>query len=535
MPRTRCGCFFARGQWVDGKREEEREEYFFFFADFFFACFFFLAPSTGINQTDDQPAKNTFTTIWRRCRTDALPRFGHPTMKNKQTPKPLTNTAASLILATGLAVLALHWPRFLAPPTTTTTTTTPALKSICLNMIARDEAANIEATIHALAPHVSSYTVCDTGSTDATPALVTRTFRKHGISGRVAHHTWRNFAHNRNLCLTEAAAHQADSCNYWLLVDADQILETSGLASLQSLNLTQDSYLVQHRSQGLVYANVRLVSSKRTWKYVGATHEYIAPANDGHHARSNLPVDGVYVHQTSAANGGNRANKFTRDLGLLLDEAKLEPDNARTQFYLANTYKALGDPDAAIQHYMRRIQLGGWIEEVYMSGYETGLLLERMHDAGDTLTSNTTHALRDWVNRTITQPTLDDVRAVFSATAQSLPYRVEAHYNVARLFRAESKNGPCFAHAVSASLKGPHHAMTLFSQRYAVDYGVDNELCICGYYVQDAVSRALGRRACESLVERLEARGEYESLLNQTRKNLDWYGRLQAIEVRGVA
>jgi len=157
-----------------------------------------------------------------------------------------------------------------------------------------------------------------------------------------------------------------------------------------------------------------------------------------------------------------------------------------------------------------------------------------MHYADGGLTANTTQALAAWLNRTITHPTLDDVRAVFGATAKSLPYRVEAHYNVARLYRAESKNGPCFAHAVSASLKGPHHAMTLFSQRYAVDYGVDNELCICGYYVQDAVSRALGRRACESLVDRLEARGEYEALLNQTRKNLEWYGRLEAIEVAGV-
>ncbi len=40
-----------------------------------------------------------------------------------------------------------------------------------------------------------------TGSTDDTIEVVENFFAKQSIPGAVAHHTWQDFGHNRNLCI----------------------------------------------------------------------------------------------------------------------------------------------------------------------------------------------------------------------------------------------------------------------------------------------------------------------------------------------
>lgn len=46
-----------------------------------------------------------------------------------------------------------------------------------------------------------SWVICDTGSTDGTQDLLTSYFAAAGIPGHLANHTWKDFGHNRNLCL----------------------------------------------------------------------------------------------------------------------------------------------------------------------------------------------------------------------------------------------------------------------------------------------------------------------------------------------
>ncbi len=42
---------------------------------------------------------------------------------------------------------------------------------------------------------------CPAGSTDKTVKVVQDFFKKQKLPGSVAHHSWQDFGHNRNLCI----------------------------------------------------------------------------------------------------------------------------------------------------------------------------------------------------------------------------------------------------------------------------------------------------------------------------------------------
>ena len=53
-----------------------------------------------------------------------------------------------------------------------------------------------------------------------------------------------------------------------------------------------------------------------------------------------------------------------------------EPNNMRYYFYLANSYFDAGHKNKSIPYYKKRIELGGWYQEVWYSHYRLGLAYE---------------------------------------------------------------------------------------------------------------------------------------------------------------
>ena len=111
----------------------------------------------------------------------------------------------------------------------------------------------------------------------------------------------------------------------------------------------------------------------RRWRFVGATHEYIA--TDGTDRTEKL--DGILIQHHQ--DGGTRAAKFQRDVALS-EELERNPEDARSVFYLAQTYRDLDRPEEAIELYRRRVAMGGWEEEVFYAQYQVGVLSERAGD-----------------------------------------------------------------------------------------------------------------------------------------------------------
>jgi hypothetical protein len=102
-----------------------------------------------------------------------------------------------------------------------------------------------------------------------------------------------------------------------------------------------------------------LLRSGRGWRYLGRTHE--TPLRDA----------GARVEPcaflTYAKSGTKTPAKLERDRRLLELELREKPHDARTVFYLAQTYKDEGDHMRAFALYSRRALMGGWPEEVFMS------------------------------------------------------------------------------------------------------------------------------------------------------------------------
>src|SRR5438270_10482949 len=115
--------------------------------------------------------------------------------------------------------------------------------------------------------------------------------------------------------------------------------------------LTAHSYMLRHAG-AMEYGVRRLVQGDVRWRYEGVTHEYLATDQDD----ETCNLDALVIEHF--ADGGSRADKFTRDARLLREDLDRNPDNPRTVFYLAQTMRDLDDAEEAIKLYRRRAEMG---------------------------------------------------------------------------------------------------------------------------------------------------------------------------------
>jgi len=233
-------------------------------------------------------------------------------------------------------------------------------------MIVRTEAPVIGRCLASVLPIIDYWVVVDTGSTDGTQDIV-RQRLKH-VPGVLIERPWVDFGHNR----TEALGYARGHGSYVLVIDADEVLEVSD--AFRKADLTADSYLVDVHYGSKIYVRKQLLRNSLPWRYVGVVHEYAC-------------CDAPEIEQlaiglrTLVHHDGARARDpltYRRD-AILLETALLsEPDNARYVFYLAQSYRDSGDFELAVRNYKRRVEMGGWSEEIWFSLFQIASLRERM-------------------------------------------------------------------------------------------------------------------------------------------------------------
>ena len=110
-------------------------------------------------------------------------------------------------------------------------------------MIAKDEVnAKLIRALEAAALHITGFMFCDTGSTDGTPQLAKAFFEALNMKGIISHHKWKDFSYNRNLCLDTGRRQLGNVCDYWLILDADQIMVSENGHGLAEYQLTEGAY-----------------------------------------------------------------------------------------------------------------------------------------------------------------------------------------------------------------------------------------------------------------------------------------------------
>ena len=194
-------------------------------------------------------------------------------------------------------------------------------KTICLNMIVKNEAAIIWDTLENIIAHISLdyYVISDTGSDDNTAEIIEQFFAEKGIKGEIHHDEWVSFAHNRNCALQ----HAQGKTDYVLIFDADDRFEGNFVLPEE---LTSDRY-------------------------------YFRMAN-------NISGSNVYFRTLMFRNDGSFYWRSPEDEDL----------KDRYAFYTAQSYRDADMYEKAIEWYAIRANLGGWYEEVYHSLLQISLL-----------------------------------------------------------------------------------------------------------------------------------------------------------------
>ena len=187
-------------------------------------------------------------------------------------------------------------------------------KALCLNMIVKNEMANLERCLGAVAPHIACWVIGDTGSTDGTQDFIRSFFAARNIPGELHSFPFENFEQARNAALDCAGASPL-AFDYLLFDDADMELVVED-ADFRARLEAPGYRLIQRAASGLTYWNTRLVRRDVGARYHGVTHEYLDVPGGV------KELQGVWYKDH--ASGANRKDKFERDIRLL--SAALEKD-----------------------------------------------------------------------------------------------------------------------------------------------------------------------------------------------------------------
>ena len=159
---------------------------------------------------------------------------------------------------------------------------------------------------------------------------------------------------------------------------------------------------------------------------------------------------------------GCKEDKFTRDIRLLEEDLKENPKNERTHFYLANSYKNAGNLEKAIEHYKKRIAIGGWIEENWYSRLELGKCYMKIRKEAE--------AIKTWL----------EAYGYHPKRAENL-YEIVKHYRI----KGQQQLSYIF-YKLAKEIPYPSDNV-LFIHKDVYNYLLDYEFSIIAYYIDKNV------------------------------------------------
>ena len=324
-------------------------------------------------------------------------------------------------------------------------------------LMVKNEEKIIQRCMAAVEGIVDAYVVTDTGSTDKTVELASEFLETR--EGIVEMSTWKDFGHNRTLSFKNAQNYCKSKKwdlkeTYGLLLDGDMVFVPG---KLKQHPLGELGYTIVQSAANLDYPNTRLVRMDYDWVCRGVTHEYW----DGD--TKALPKEICYIDDRN--DGGCKDNKFPRDLALLLKGVEDEPTNVRYWFYLAQTYHSMGNWEKAIEHYKKRIEMGGWFEEVWYSHYMIAKSYENLDNQ---------ILFEEWVQKAY----------------DFYPKRAEALYHLVKYLRIKGEHFKAM-HYIRLGKRIPLSTDSLFIERDAYTGLFDYEESVCRYYTLGTKREAL--------------------------------------------
>lgn len=281
---------------------------------------------------------------------------------------------------------------------------------LTLTMIVKDEAHTLGRTLASVRPFIDRWVILDTGSTDSTRDVIQGELA--GVPGELHEVPFVDFETTRN----EGLARCGLATDFILWLDADDEL-ASGDAMREFLELHRnqghDAFMMRVQT-GILFSSLRIVRSGAGYRFEGAVHEVLWHPD---RPRPSLTVPGAVIHHHPGPESVARSHaRRERDIALLSAALERNPTHARSAFYLAMTYHWLGRHDEAVRALKRRIELGGWAEEVYQAKFALAEACERRGDS--------------W----------NDVLALYLDAHAFAPHRAEPLYRIALHYNARAEH-----------------------------------------------------------------------------------------------
>jgi glycosyltransferase involved in cell wall biosynthesis len=343
-------------------------------------------------------------------------------------------------------------------------------------MIVKNEAKVLSRLLRSVKDYIDYYVIVDTGSTDGTIDLIRREMQDYGIEGEVHERPWVNFGVNRQQALELAVA--ANRAPWLLFIDADEELAVSDTKFYEKLE-PGVSYEIEKHHKETRYAVPHLLNVETArYRWEGPVHNYIVTL--GGEKRRELRKDVWIVYhpgQGAKSHDLTQEEKFLRDAKLLEEELVRNPNDPRSQFYLAQSYRDAKHYAEALVAYKKRAAMeNGWDEERFMAQLEAGRLCVRLEKPEGVVLSEllTAYNLR--------------------------PTRAEPLYELARYYRTTNRHAMATLFA-KAGLKTPRPKDSLFVVESVYTWRLLDELSIAALSAGDL---ATSKRACDALVELIE-------------------------------
>ena len=349
--------------------------------------------------------------------------------------------------------------------------------TITLCMIVKNETHIIEQCLRSIAKYVDRYDITDTGSTDGTQDLIRKTMEELGVPGEVHQSDWKGFGDHAGKMgsRTEAIKNAEKSgADYAWMIDADDYVE--GDFKFPE-DMTADSYSLKLGRGDFSWWRNQIFKLSSGWRYQGVLHEY---------AISDKPKEIIVTKQIHgnyrviARTEGNRnvgitpIEKYKKDAAVLEKAIEDEPTNERYVFYLAQSYFDSQQFDKSYETYQKRVEMGGWGEEVYYSKLRCAIILG------------------------IQEKPINEVGAEFLEAFNLRPTRAEPLWFLSRMYRMNNKPAVAYLYArMALEIPFPQHDI-LFIQDDVYKWGVLDEVGATAFYANQP---HVGYEACKRLLE----------------------------------
>lgn len=224
--------------------------------------------------------------------------------------------------------------------------------SISAGILVKDEARSIRKCLEHLIGAVDEIIVVDTGSTDDSIKIITEFKNKYSKNLKLFHFPWCNdFSAARNFALEKMTS------DWVIWIDADEYLFEEDVKNLHTAtSIFNSSELIPILKIGIFntisgdiqksYDYTRMFPLNRKLKYTGKIHEQLSVSNNGYISTSILVR---LLHDGYERDIIKSKNKLERNINLLKEMVKQEPDNPGWRMFLGRETFVNGQIDEAIE------------------------------------------------------------------------------------------------------------------------------------------------------------------------------------------